>query len=187
MPVLTYASELWGYGESASIERIILKFTKYILEVPFNTSNSAVLGEWGLYPVWVSTKLKPVRFWNRICEGNASVLVEDALILSCSLASSGKYSWFKNLSAVVEDTGLLVKDIELDSSLLGDLPKNLRNLFLSRWELDLSRQGSKSGSGGNVLRTYNVYKHSFDMEPYLGCRKSLRSSLTTFASRRLYL
>ena len=72
MPVLTYASELWAYGESASIERIFLKFAKYILEVPLNTSNLAVLGELGLYPVWVSTKLKAVNFWNRICEGNAS-------------------------------------------------------------------------------------------------------------------
>ena len=67
MPVLTYASELWGYGESASIERILLKFAQYILEVPLNTSNSAVLGELGLYPVWFSTKLKVVKFWNRIC------------------------------------------------------------------------------------------------------------------------
>ena len=133
---------------------------------------------WVTNPVWVSTKLKAVKLWNRICEGNASVLVEDALILSCSLASSGKDSWFKNLSAVVEDTGLSVKDIELDSSLLGDLPKKLRNLFLTRWELDLSRQGSKSGNGGNLLRTYNLFKHSFDMEPYLGCRNPLRSSLT---------
>ena len=47
MPVLTYASELWGYGESTSIKRIFLKFAKYILEVPLNTSNSAVLGELG--------------------------------------------------------------------------------------------------------------------------------------------
>ena len=123
MPVFMYASELWGYGESASIQRILLKFAKYILEVPLNTSNSAVLGELGLYPVWVFTKLKVVKFWNRICEGNASVLVEDALILSGSLASFGKDSWFKNLLAVVEDIGLSVKDIELDSSLLGDLPK----------------------------------------------------------------
>ena len=38
MPVLTYASELWGYGESASIEGILLKFAKYILEVPLNSS-----------------------------------------------------------------------------------------------------------------------------------------------------
>ena len=56
------------YGESASIEEILLKFAKYTLEV-LNTSNSAVLAELSLYPVWVSTKLKVVKIWNRICEG----------------------------------------------------------------------------------------------------------------------
>ena len=101
------------YGESASIEEILLKFAKYTLEVLLNNSNSAVLGELSLYPVWVSTKLKVVKIWNRICEGNASVLVEDAPILFRSLASFGKDSWFKNLSAVVEDIGLLVKNIDL--------------------------------------------------------------------------
>ena len=75
--VIACIDDVWGYGESASIERILL-------EVPLNTSTSAVLGELGLYPVWVSTKLKAVQFWNRICERNASVLV---LILSCSLGS----------------------------------------------------------------------------------------------------
>ena len=89
--------------------------------------------------------------------------------ISRSLASSGKNSWFKNLSADVEDTGLSVRDIELDSSLLGDIPKKLRNLFLTRWELDLSRQASKSGNGGNLLCTFNLFNHCFDMEPYLGC------------------
>ena len=57
------------YGESASIEEILLKFAKYTLEVLLNNSNSAVLGELSLYPVWVSTKLKVVKIWNRICEG----------------------------------------------------------------------------------------------------------------------
>ena len=39
-------------------------------------------------------------------------------------------------------------------------------------------QESKQGNGGNLLSTYNRFKHSFDIEPYLGCRKLLRSSLT---------
>ena len=115
-------------------------FAKYILEVPLNTSNSAVLGELGLYPVWVSTKLKAVKFWNRIYEENAaSVLVEDAIILSCSLASSGKDSWFKES---VSSCWRYRSISQRYYFLLGDLPKKLRNLLLTRWELDLSRQGA---------------------------------------------
>ena len=69
-----------------------------------------------------------------------------------------KIAGLKKLLAVVEDTGLLVKDIKLDSSLLGDLPMTLQNLFPTKWELDLSRQASKSGNGCNLLRT-RTYNH----------------------------
>ena len=40
-------------------------------------------------------------------------------------------------------------------------------VFVSTWEADLMRITSQRGEGGNKLRTYNLFKASFQYEPYL--------------------
>ena len=47
MPILTYASELWGHKEFTSLDRILLKFAKYTLEVPFLLLMLQFLGNLG--------------------------------------------------------------------------------------------------------------------------------------------
>ena len=50
-PVLLYASEIWGFENKNSIERVHLQFCKSILKVRNSTPNCYVYGELGRFPL----------------------------------------------------------------------------------------------------------------------------------------
>ena len=65
-PILTYGSEVWGIYNYNEIDKLHHKFCKIILGVKTQTSNSAVLGELGRYPLSVICKERAIKYWLRI-------------------------------------------------------------------------------------------------------------------------
>ena len=56
---------------------------------------------------------------------------------------------------------------------------DLEQSFVEIWKSDVSRVSAKRGSGGNLLRTYNIFFKCFAMESYLfGVPKPWRVALT---------
>ena len=50
MPILLYGCEIWGFKNISMIEKIHLKYLKYILGLKQSTPTCTVLGETGRYP-----------------------------------------------------------------------------------------------------------------------------------------
>ena len=70
-PIILYTSEVWGFENKESIEKVHLQFCKNILKVRSSTPNYMVYGELGRYPMEVMVKCKIVLFWNNLlCESN---------------------------------------------------------------------------------------------------------------------
>jgi hypothetical protein len=65
-PILLYASEVWGFENKESIEKVHLQFCKNILKVQSTTSNYMVYRELDIYPMEVMVKRKIVLFWNNL-------------------------------------------------------------------------------------------------------------------------
>jgi hypothetical protein len=66
LPILTYGYEIWGFHNSPDIERVYLKFLKQILGVRQQTTNIAVYGELGKFPLSVIRNIRIIKFWSRI-------------------------------------------------------------------------------------------------------------------------
>ena len=58
LPILSYGSEMWGYEQISSIGSVHIKFLKRILKFLITTSDEAVLGEVGRYPLSVYCSVK---------------------------------------------------------------------------------------------------------------------------------
>lgn len=58
LPVVTYASEIWGYKVHNCIEAVLLKLCRIQLGVGSKSPTPAVLGECGRYGVYVHSYLK---------------------------------------------------------------------------------------------------------------------------------
>ena len=52
-PIILYGCEVWGFGNLEIIERVQLKFLKYILNLKTSTSIYIVYGETGCCPIHV--------------------------------------------------------------------------------------------------------------------------------------
>jgi hypothetical protein len=61
-----YASEVWGFENKESIEKVHLQFCKNILKVQSTTPNYMVYRELDIYPMEVMVKRKIVLFWNNL-------------------------------------------------------------------------------------------------------------------------
>ena len=57
LPILCYSCEVWGFNKAKDIERVHLKFCKYILKMKTSTLNEIVYGEVGRYPRFIENEL----------------------------------------------------------------------------------------------------------------------------------
>ena len=65
-PILNYASEIWYEGSDHDIEKIHLRFMKYLLGVKRSSCNLAAYGELGRFPIVLMQKVKLVKYWCRL-------------------------------------------------------------------------------------------------------------------------
>jgi len=86
LPVLCYGADVWGYEQTERIECIQLKLLKRILAVNNTTPNSAVLAEYGRYPLYVNYLTKCITFWLKIIINmNDNRLVKQCYIMDYNL------------------------------------------------------------------------------------------------------
>ena len=56
-PILMYGSEIWGFHKADDVEKVHVRFLKQILGVQLQTSNLAVYGELGRFPLSILRKI----------------------------------------------------------------------------------------------------------------------------------
>ena len=72
-PVLLYGCEIYAPYPHFEIERIHLKFCKYLLGVSSRTTNVMVYGELGRMPLEMKIKTRIVSFWSKIITGKQTI------------------------------------------------------------------------------------------------------------------
>lgn len=164
VPILTYAGTVWGplYAHRISkenfftlcndspIEKLNVKLSKYVLGVHKKSTNIAVRGELGRYPLLISVLEHSVRYFDKISSDTRNSLVK----LSCTdseLCTNNK-SW----TVVVNKLCTL-----FDKSMM---KASMQQLYREKWENLIY---SFSTDSDNKLRTYAKFKKSFKMENYV--------------------
>lgn len=69
VPVLLYGCEIWGYENIDIIEKIHLKFLKYVLCLKSSTPSYMVYGESGRYPLYVTVYSRMISYWTKMIQG----------------------------------------------------------------------------------------------------------------------
>ena len=101
LPILSYGSEMWGYEQIASIERIHIKFLKIILKVSITTCDEAVLGEVGRYPLSVYCSVKCMFYWLKIVKMSENRIVKQVYIMLNKLDGVGRKNWVSQIKFLV--------------------------------------------------------------------------------------
>ena len=69
IPCMLYGSEIWGYNNIISLERVQLKFIKYLLKLKPNTPTVMVYGETGRLPIQYHVNISLLRYWVSLVTG----------------------------------------------------------------------------------------------------------------------
>ena len=68
-PIFMYACEVWGFTSLDVIERLHVKFIKYILKLNKSTPAAMVYGDTGRYPCYIDINVRMVSFWHKLLTG----------------------------------------------------------------------------------------------------------------------
>jgi hypothetical protein len=68
VPILCYASEVWGFHKAEAVERVHRDFCKTLLKMKSTTLNEFVYGELGRTPLYVLRYVRIVKYWLKILD-----------------------------------------------------------------------------------------------------------------------
>jgi hypothetical protein len=158
IPILLYASEVWGFENKESIEKVHLQLCKNILKVRSTTPNYMVYGELGRYPMDVMVKRKIVLFWNNLlCEGNKLSSILYKLMFKLHDQNPSHFKWISYVKSIFDDTGLSFiwnDQIPMERNVLKNLiSSKLNDQFIQKW----FSQTNNSSRG----LFYSEYKRGF--------------------------
>ena len=68
LPILCYLCAMWGFNVGKDVERVHLRFCKYILRIKNNTLNEIVYGELGRRPLYIHRMTRIIKYLRHIME-----------------------------------------------------------------------------------------------------------------------
>ncbi len=180
-PICLYGCEAWGASNNDVIEKLHLKFLKYILKVKTSTPSIMVYGETGMFPMDIAIKQRMLNFWFRIVIGKIDKFTTKMYNVLLNLFNNNIYKspWLSFIQKMLDDTGMsfvwnrqdmlgYVKDTMSDlekASILNInyvkemFKRNLKDQFIQKWRMNLNNT--------EMCCLYTNFKVNFECEEYL--------------------
>ena len=183
MPILLYGCEIWGFENITMIEKIHLKYIKYILGLKQSTPTCMVLGETGRYPLSISIKCRMISYWAKLLCQKESKLSNIMYKVIYQYNSNGVYTspWLSEIKNILDNTGhsfiWLSQILSENFSIVHAVKKSLQDQYVQEWNTIINN------SSKCVL--YRTFKRNFVFENYLTTLSSYNRKL--FCKRRTYL
>ena len=165
-PILNYACEVWGFIRADNIERVHRKFCKWVLNVKPSTSNLALYGEIGRFPLLLCRQSRIVKYFLKInlVDNNNCILWNAYNMLKMEFdANRNAKNWASNVKNLLEQTGfsdLWVFPNSLNPNRFLPLLKiRLKDIYIAEWQ-----EGVRSRTS---LMLYREIKNVFEISEYL--------------------
>ena len=178
VPILIYGSEVWGYQQYSTIERVHYRFCKYLLNVSSNTHNSAVLGECGRQPIFIKCYVKVISYWIKLLHMNVNRLPKCVYTTMLNLDASGKQNWVTHVKDILFRYGFgyafIWQEIGNSELFIREFKQRLQDSYMQEW--------SETIHSSSKLKTYCTFKTLLQPEKYLDIIKikKYRVALTRF-------
>ena len=184
-PVLLYGSEIWGFGNFDCLEKIQIKYYKYIFHLKKSTPSYMIYGETGVTPLYVNIKNRVIAYWTRLLDNiysdQVTKLSSKMYLVLRELHSERniKSPWIDNVKKYLCElgfSGTWYSQSFLSSKwLIMSTYQKLKDTFIQTWYSDLNRT-----SETNIYKfVKSTFSRSFyiDNLPTFQC-KSLIQYLT---------
>ena len=175
-PIALYGCEIWGAlpnlkaptqgsvgkliskYELTPVEKLHVKYCKYALGVHNRSTNYAILGELGRYPILIDIVGQMLKFLRHIqINESKNGILQEALEESQRISMNGGNSWFAIVNSITKT--LNISSNNMSRICIKQAKERLRNNFVCKWSHSLRQQ--------NKMATYCKVKQNYCFENYL--------------------
>ena len=158
VPILLYGSEVWGVYGYKEIDKLHIKFCKYILGVRQQTSNYAVYGELGRYPLSLIAKERSLKFWLKIMKNTNSPIYNMYIELNDIV---NRNCWSNCIKNIIDSLGYshVFNNVDFNTNYLPLFKRRMRDHFIQEWHTVIASSPK--------LDYYAKFKETFCYEDYL--------------------
>jgi hypothetical protein len=156
--ILDYGAEIWGFKNFKEIEIIQNKAARVYLGVHRFAPLPALHGDLGWMSCLTRRKVTMFRYWNRLMQMDSYRLPK---ILFNWMREQVGGSWVQDMKLLFEEINMIEHFENLEEINLNNVTKKLQEVADNIW-LDNVQNKPK-------LRTYKLFKHVYESEPYVLC------------------
>ncbi len=104
--VLLFGCEVWGFENSNILEKVQLKFFKYLLKLKSSTPSIFVYGELGRYPLDIEIKARMIKFWSKLITNNYNLSSQMYKFLYRCHVNGHSNKWINHIENILVSNGL---------------------------------------------------------------------------------
>ena len=163
-PILSYASEVWGFCQANAIERVHMQFCKKLLGVKKTTQNDFVYGELGRTNYTTKRYLIIIKYWLKILltPENKYIKLVYNIMLKDIQEMPNKTNWASLVRQLLMSLGFnevwLAQGVANTDVFLSVFKQRINDIFVQNWHERLE--------GSSRANFYKSISH-FQFQPYL--------------------
>jgi hypothetical protein len=162
--VLSYCSEIWGFSQAETIERVHRKYLKRILNVKMSTNTLALYGETGRYPLIISRKIKIIKYWFKLINSYSTNTILYATYITLLNDCESRNNWLSNVRQLLQDTGFndvwMFRDSVISpKQFIAEFKIRLKDIHISEWRHAVGQS--------SALELFNALKPNYGMSEYI--------------------
>ena len=107
LPILIYGFEIWGYENMSILDKLHLKFLKYILCLKQSTPTCMVLGETSRFPLSIAIKTRMISFWCKLITSDVNRFSTTLynLLQIYNVTNIFTSKWLQHIKTILGETG----------------------------------------------------------------------------------
>ena len=165
VPVITYGCELWGYENLDAVDKLHLKFLRFVLRLKANTTVAMILGETGEVPISMYIQARMCKYFCKLTVDNHATLASKmfSLVFHMHNNSFYKVKWLKKVKGLFDSLGYLF----IFNNCKSFNPKFMYELIFSGLKNNFILKWKESLISHSKCDLYSLFKVNFVQEKYL--------------------
>ena len=165
-PIILYGCEIWGLGNFDVLERIQLKFYKYVFNLKKTTPSYMIYGELGVTPLYVDIQSRLISFWTKLVLNAEKAKLSSTVygaIYNLHEDKQIKSEWIENVKRILCSNGFsgvwYSQSFTNADWLQKAVKQKLNDTFIQKWVHDVQSASESS--------CYKIYKTNFEQGKYI--------------------
>ncbi len=140
--ILTFACEIWGFENLKILEKVHLKFCKYVLRLNRSTPNYMVYGESGRQSLEIHIKCRMIKFWGKLIDSRGETMSSKMYLMlyNMRMVRGTTTKWLGHVKSILEECGMAeywINHGQFSPQFLAEsVRQRLSDQFLQKWRAE---------------------------------------------------